>query len=207
MPKPTDERIAAALAQGARLTDVNILIEDMQAEIAEATAEASRLDAVSIAVETAEADADEAADQAVKQARRATRMTAKLGLLHDRVTELEESNRRKAREATYAAAMKRRDDLADEIGKQWPELTAKMIDLFSRIEESDKECEKIGTCYGKPKLISSEAVARDCSPIFVGHGTHIPRITAKLLTPLDTSNAWDLAYGIWPRREGVTITG
>ncbi|MCK8457034.1 hypothetical protein [Sphingomonas faeni] len=206
MPKPTDERIGAALAQGARLTDVNILIADMQAEIAEATAEAARLDAVSIAVETAEADADDAADEAAKQRRRATRMTAKLELLHARVTELEDSNRRKLAETAYAGAMQRRDDLAADIRKQWPELTASMIALFTRIQESDAECRKLGSCYGKPALISAEAVARGCSNIFVVPvggcgGQHVPRLTDTRLTCLEASDSFAVTYGIWPPRD------
>jgi hypothetical protein len=203
VPKPTDERIASALAHGARVTDVSVLIEDMQAEIAAASAEADRMDAVSVAVETAEPDADAAADEAAKERRRATRMSAKLALVKERLQELEDSNRRKAAEAAYSAAMKRRDELADDIRKQWPELTDGMIALFERIKASDAECEKIGACYGKPKLFSAESVARSCSPIFTAPGTLIPRMIDTVLTCLDASDPWNVQYGVWPKRPTI----
>ncbi|WP_267395254.1 MULTISPECIES: hypothetical protein [unclassified Sphingomonas] len=204
MPKPTDERIAAALAQGARVTDVNNLIADMRTEIAEATSEADRLDAVSVAITTAEPDADAAADEATKHRRRATRMSAKVAHLEDRVKELEESNRRKVAEAAYAAAQDTRDAIVADLKKQWPKLTAAMIDLFKRIEASDAECAKVGSCYGKPALISAEAVARECLANFMlptgGSSQHLERLTATRLFPLQVKDPVSASYGIWPPR-------
>jgi len=97
MPKPTDERIAAALAQGARIADIAALIADVELEISLAGSNAARLEALSLAPETVEADADEAADAGIKERRRVARLQAKVDTLRARIKEIEESNRSRAR--------------------------------------------------------------------------------------------------------------
>lgn len=200
MPKPTDERIAAALAQGARVADVNALIADLQIEIAAANAEAKRLDDLSIAMTTTEAEAEKATADADKVRRRVTRLTAKVTGLHARVKEIEENVRRKAADAARKAAIKTRDALAEELADKWPKLTGEMVDLLERIQASDAEClaaDRSGA------LESAEAIARSCSPNFILPGLHqmIPRLTAIKLYGLDASTSQAITYGIWPKRE------
>jgi len=197
MPKPTDERIAAALAQGARITDIAALIADVEIEIALAGSNAARLEALSLAPETVEADADEAADAGIKERRRVARLQAKVDTLRARIKEIEESNRSRARREARDAALERRDQLAIDLKARWPEITAEMVALFERIEASDAECEKHG-------IDSAEAIARDCHPNFVLPGLHqyIPRLgSLKTLFSLDASTSQAITYGIWPKRE------
>lgn len=204
MPKPTDARIAAALAQGARVADVVALITDIQADIAAANAEADRLEALSIAVTTPEPEAEAAADAAAPLRRRATRMAAKVEQLVARVAELEASNRRTTFEIAYAAALERREALADDIREQWPDLTAGMVALFERIEASDAECLKLGGGYGKPPLASAESIARECRDNFVlplGSSSQIiPRLTEMKIPALKADSSQAVSYGIWPKR-------
>ncbi|RSU47547.1 hypothetical protein [Sphingomonas sp. S-NIH.Pt15_0812] len=195
MPKPIDERIAAALAEGARVADVNKLIKDIQAEIAKAEAEAQRLEELSVAITTAEADADAAADAASKERRRVTRLSTKVTGLQNRVAELEESNRAKIRAARHAAAIKTRDDLVAELKDKWPKLTGEMVDLFERLQASDAECDALGG------ITYAEAIARNCHGNFMIPGLQsIPRLTSIKLWGLDASTSAAVTYGIWPRR-------
>lgn len=197
MPKPTDERIAAALAQGARIADIAALIADVELEISLAGSNAARLEALSLAPETVEADADEAADAGIKERRRVARLQAKVETLRARIKEIEESNRSRARREARDAALERRDKLALELKARWPEITAEMVALFERIEASDAECEKHG-------IDSAEAIARDCHPNFILPGLHqyIPRLgSLKTLFSLDASTSQAITYGIWPKRE------
>jgi len=197
MPKPTDERIAAALAQGARITDIAALISDVEMEITLAGSNAARLEALSLAPETAEDDADEAADRGIKERRRVARLQAKVETLRARIKEIEESNRSRARREARDAALERRDKLAVDIKARWPEITGEMVALFERIEASDAECEKHG-------IDSAEAIARDCHPNFILPGLHqyIPRLgSLKTLFGLDASTSQAITYGIWPKRE------
>ncbi len=197
MPKPTDERIAAALAQGARIADIAALIADVEIEIALAGSNASRLEALSLAPETVEADADEAADRGIKERRRVARLQAKVETLRARIKEIEESNRSRARREARDAALERRDKLAIDLKTRWPKITGEMVALFERIEASDAECEKHG-------IDSAEAIARNCHPNFVLPGLHqyIPRLgSLKTLFSLDASTSQAITYGIWPKRE------
>lgn len=197
MPKPTDERIAAALAQGARIADIAALIADVEIEIALAGSNASRLEALSLAPETVEADADEAADRGIKERRRVARLQAKVETLRARIKEIEESNRSRAKREARDAALERRDKLAIDLKTRWPKITGEMVALFERIEASDAECEKHG-------IDSAEAIARNCLPNFVLPGLHqyIPRLgSLKVLFSLDASTSQAITYGIWPKRE------
>jgi len=197
MPKPTDERIAAALAPGARIADIAALITDVELEISLAVSNTARLEALSLAPETVEADADEAADAGIKERRRVARLQAKVETLRARIKEIEESNRSRARREARDAALERRDKLAIDLKARWPEITGEMVALFERIEASDAECAKHG-------IDSAEAIARDCHPNFILPGLHqyIPRLgSLKTLFSLDASTSQAITYGIWPKRE------
>jgi len=196
MPKPTDERIAAALAQGARITDIAALIADVEIEIALAGSNAARLEALSLAPETVEADADEAADAGIKERRRVARLQAKVDTLHARIKEIEESNRSRARREARDAALERRNKLAIDLKARWPEISGEMVALFERIKASDAECEKHG-------IDSAEAIARECHPNFVLPGIHqyIPRLGSVKVYGLDASTSQAITYGVWPRHD------
>lgn len=200
MPKPTDERIAAALASGARVADVNALIGDLTAEIATANREAQRLDDLALAMTTTEAEAEKATEDASKVRRRVTRLTAKVTGLQARVKEIEENLSRKAADAAYKAAKKTRDDLAEELAEKWPKLTGEIVDLLERIQASDAEC---AAAARSGSLESAEAIARRCNPNFILPGLHqaIPRLTEMKLYGLDASTSQAITFGIWPKRE------
>ncbi|MEI5687745.1 hypothetical protein [Sphingomonas kyungheensis] len=203
MPKPTDDRIAAALGHGARITDVNSLIADMRAEHAKASAEAIRLEALSVAVSTPEPEADAAADAASIELRRATRLAAKIEQLEARVRELEESNRSKAREAAFDRVRETRDKLAADLVEQWPDLSGKMVTLLERIKASDAEAEDVARQFGVSPMRSAESIARNCLDNFMlpqGYGpVWIPRLTDSVIVNFAAATAEDVEYRLWPK--------
>lgn len=93
MPKPLDDRIAAALGFGARLTTVAELIDEIDVAIQEVRDESARYDAISVSASVAEDIADKAADEAVKLNRKAIRLAAKRDQLEVRRAQLTESGR------------------------------------------------------------------------------------------------------------------
>lgn len=164
MPKPLDERIAAALAPGARAVTVADLIGEITVEIAATIAERNASDAASKSLETPEDEADAAADAVVKLERKAARLTAKREQLEARHTQLMNTERRKRAEAEHAEIIARRDDLVADLRTKWPRLVDEMIGLLRRIEASDAEIDafqKSGVPSGMKWLQSAESMARD----------------------------------------------
>jgi uncharacterized protein YkwD len=199
MPKPLDERIQSAMGRGARAQTVAELVNEIGAALAEAQAEHNRLDALSTSIDASEAEADAAADGAVKAARRVTRLKAQREQVQARLDELMNSERRKRRLDEYAEIRARRDALAADVRKQWPELVGPLVALLNRIKASDAEIEVFqaqGLPVGCEWLASAEAIARDCPANFLHSGVSgMPRLTSAKLARLDSRSVEELA---WP---------
>ncbi len=187
MAQPLDRQIAAAMAKDARASTVSDLIAKLEQEIASCSAERDRLDEISKSAMTEEAEADSAADQVVKLDRKLARLGAKRDQLVERHNELLNSERRRRAEEYKAGVIKRRDALAADLERDWPELEAKLIDLFTRIVMSDAECEPLG-------VTSAEAIARSVPGNFYGVGP-IPRLSKIKIPRFHNPPSNELA---WP---------
>ena len=166
MAKSLDDRISAAMGADARIATVADLIEEVGTVITQTEAEHGRLDALSKSATAAEAEADEAADCAAKLARKIIRLNAKRDQLTARHEELVDSERQKRLRAEYDQAKARRDELAAEITEVWPQLTGDIVALLRKLQASDRECAAVNRYRVGDRLISAEAVARECPPTF-----------------------------------------
>ena len=199
MAKPLDERIAAAMSEGARAATVSGLIDEVAAEIEAAQAEHDRLDALSKSAIASESEADKAADDACKLARKVIRLTAKRDQLQARHDELLNSDRRRRAIEEHAAAKERRDRLVVDLRTDGARIIAELVALVERIKASDDECAAINRtqAYGLEWLDTAEAEARGCTPIFRRGGVApIPRLVNMKIPTFDASSTSDLA---WPR--------
>ena len=164
MPKPIDERIAAALAPGARAATVSDLITEVASLIETTKAERAEADRKATAFDTPEAEADDAADAVVKADRRIARFIAAMEQLEARHAEQMASERRKRQVAEHAAIKERRDALVQDLRESWPRIEGEIVDLLRRIEASDAEIaafQQGGSPAGLEWLGSAEALARD----------------------------------------------
>ncbi len=202
MPKPLDERIAAAMSQDARIATVAELITEVGEEIKRDELERDRLDSLSKSATTSEAEADAAADQSVKLGRRVIRLNAKREQLEKRHGEIAKSDRQQRLQAEYKAAKERRDELASELAERWPALTDELISLLQRLEVSDRECHKVNQSFTAVRLVSAEALARQCDPAFHDRGTGLRRLHTSEL-PAFRSDAFNLLA--WPQPTGPGV--
>lgn len=189
MPKSTDDRLKAAMGQGARVTDVVALIEELGVEIAAAQAEHDLKDAASKSVTVAEDEADALADEVAKLARKIVRLGAKRDQLHTRHEELQNSERAKARRLEAEAITARRDALAADLKARWPALCNEIVGLLDRVTASDAEC-------GKINIESAEAVARGVGGTFYDGGQPLHRFTAMKLPSLSGRGLEEMAWPI-----------
>jgi predicted nucleic acid-binding Zn-ribbon protein len=196
MPKPLDERIAAAMSADARIATVAELISEVGGVITSTQAEHDRLDALSKSATATEAEADAAADAAAKLSRKIIRLSAKQEQLTERQEELTKSERQKKLRAEYDAIKDRRDALATELADRWPALTAEIVALLTRLEESDRECYRINQSFWAERLYSAESLARECSPNFYALNTPLHRFYDIRLPSLRGQGSQEMAWPI-----------
>lgn len=199
MAKPLDERIAAAMGEGARAATVSGLVDEVVAAIDAAQAEHDRLDAFSKSATASESEADKAADDASKLARKVIRLTAKRDQLQARHEELLNSDRRRRAIEEHAAAKDRREKLVVDLRTDGARIIGELVALVERIKASDDECAAINKAhsYGLEWLDTAEAEARGCSPIFMRGGVSpIPRLVNMKIPTFDATDTSELA---WPR--------
>lgn len=196
MPQPLDDRIAAAMGEGARIATAADLIGEVASAIAAAQAEHDQMDAISKSATANEADADAAADAAVKLARKIVRLGAKREQLEGRQEELANSDRQMRLRTEHREIKARRDALATELADRWPKLTAEIVELLRRIEETDADCRRANRMgIGERRLISAEAIARNCPGSFYDNNDMISRFGKVRLPSLTGRGMQQLA---WP---------
>ncbi|MBL9067823.1 MAG: hypothetical protein JNN10_16195 [Sphingopyxis sp.] len=168
MAKSLDDRITAAMGNGARTATVQQLIDELASVITDAETRRDEQRAISISPTVSEADAEAAADEAARLDRRIVRMTGKREALTERLEELLTSERRRALEADYQAAKEERDLLVAELTEWWPQLQNAMIELLGRMKASDERCKQINQRrgFGLPELVSAEVEARGCTGLY-----------------------------------------
>lgn len=195
MPKPIDERIAAALAPGARAATVAELVQEVAGLIETAKSDRAEAERKSTSFDTPEAEAEAAADSVVKIDRRITRLTAAQAQLEARHTELMASERRKRLVAEHAEIKARRDALVADLQARWPQIECEIVQLLHRIEASDAEIaafQQGGVPAGLEWLGSAEALARDVPGVWAWPaGGPIQRLTKIKLPAFDgKGTAW-----------------
>lgn len=188
MAKPLQERLQAALAPGARTTDVSALITTVIIELRVAEAERDRQHAIAVSVTSDDATADAAADAELKAIRRVERLSGQRDQLKARVEELREAEARRAAEIERAEITAERDQLAKDLREHWPKLEAVAVALLARLRANDEGCARIN-------ISSAEAVARDCPGHFMIDGVHIPRLTQSKLNGFEAGAG---ARPVWP---------
>lgn len=191
MAQPLDSRIRAAMGKDARLATVAGLVDEIGGEIDAARAEFARQDAVSKSATATEDAAESAADEAAKLSRRIVRLEAKQQQLGDRHTELENSESQQRVRVEREAVEARRDALAAELAERWPVITAEIVDLLTRLRESDFECAR------HRGLFSAEAVARKCAPSFYYAYGPMLRFERTRLPSLLGRDTEELAWPQW----------
>ena len=201
MAKPLDERIAAAMGDGARAATVAGLIDEVSASVATSQAEHDRLDAISKSATASEAEADKAADDASKLARKVVRLAAKRDQLQERYEDLLNSDRRRRAVEEHAAVNERRMKLVTDLRIDGQRVIDELLTLLDRIKASDAECDALNKtrAYGLDWLDSAEAEARGCSATFRQQcGSQIPRLVNMKVPTFDASQTTELA---WPVRD------
>ncbi|MBV2147437.1 hypothetical protein KRZ98_03940 [Sphingobium sp. AS12] len=201
MAKPLDERIAAAMGDGARAATVAELIDEVSASVAISQAEHDRLDALSKSATASEAEADKAADDASKLSRKVVRLAAKRDQLQERYEDLLNSDRRRRAVEEHAAVNERRTKLVEDLRIDGPRIIGELVTLLDRIKSSEAECGALNKtrAYGLDWLDSAEAEARGCPATFCQpSGSQIPRLVNMKVPTFDASQTTELA---WPVRD------
>lgn len=212
MAKSLDERIAAAMGNGARAATVKELIIELGNALESSEAERAAADARANSPTTTEPEAEAAADESIKLSRRIARLSAKRDALTARLDELLTSERRKTVEAEHEAAREERDLLASDLAEQAPLALGVLVDLLTRLKANDDRCAKVNQqrAFGLPQLDSAENIARGRT----GLGYHptmmglaIPSLK-DLHIPRFHSRDWDAIGSLaWPPRDGSMNLG
>ena len=210
MAKPLDERIKAALGNGARAATVAELIAELTDVIDASEVEQQLQQKISVSLETDEAAGEIASVEAARLAAKTLRLAAKREALEARHQELLSSERRKRLEQQHAGVKVIRDELAAEISARWPDLIAEVVDLLSRLQANDDECAAINRqrAYGLEQLVSAEIIARGCGPSFEKKdrlGITLAPLTQMRIPVFHVDEADIMVSPIWPPKETGTL--
>ncbi len=184
------------MASKARATDIATLIGELAVEITTAQADHDRLDALSKSASATEDEAEAAGDQALKIARRMTRLAAKQEQLRARHAEILSSDRQERLRIERIAAIERRDKLAEDLCARWPVLAAEMFELLQRLEHSDAEMDS-------HREASAEAIARGCPGNFYVDASPVTRLLKARIPALSVEGGGQLT--VWPKPVGVPV--
>jgi hypothetical protein len=157
-----EERIAAALSDDIASSDVAALIAETEKVIttADATAEQERMRALD---PVASPDAAKARAAMEDAAFTRDRLRTVLPRLHARLKEVEAAEYLARWKPAYERVKADRDALAAEMREVYPAAVAKLVNLFQRMAESDRECSQINGSapYGDHRrLLKVELTAR-----------------------------------------------
>jgi hypothetical protein len=137
----------------------------------------------------------------------ATRLSAAVPRLQERLKELRAAEEDARRWVAYEKAEAERNKLAEELARVYPALSKQLADLVARLAENDKQLEIINR-HAQPSgaewLRSAEEIARDLKQGFGLSGVEIPRITRDLRLPAFKHVKGDPPL-MWPLREKPVI--
>jgi hypothetical protein len=136
----------------------------------------------------------------MEDAVRHERLQAAVPRLRERLTEVEEDDRRRG---AYEEAKAERDELAAELARVYPPLAAQLADLLGRLRASDDRIEHLNAHplpRGCEPLLVAELVARGLDG-FVQNSVNVPRIVRRVQLP---AFEYDIhAPYAWPRSSSV----
>lgn len=180
-----DQRITAAFSSSAKSAGLAELIGEAEAAAASAgvAAEHARERALDPALSAADVAA--ARSDMENAAFRRDRLEVAVTKLGERLRELRAQEEDSRRWSAYEKAKAERDKLAAELKEVYPALAARLADLAARVDENDREVERINT-RAKPAgavwLAGPELVARALKGFNDGTA-EVPRITKYLRLP------------------------
>ncbi len=186
MTQTLAERITGAKGN-ARMRDADLesLIADAKAERERLVGSAASHDEESTDFALSDDDREEASRLAGSFQRAATGLAKEIAALESQLEEKQNSDKRKAEEATRAAIVARRDALAARLKERMPALLDELIGLLDEIELNDLEIEPL-------RLESAEAIARGVPGNFYDGPSPIGRYV-KMKIP-----AWGGGRLRWP---------
>lgn len=184
MAKSLETRINAALRSAARLTDIEGVIADVEAEIAATQVNLDRETARSVDPALTTPEAREARNNAADLEHDIRRLHASLGMLKEKRQKLVDDDAEAQRRKAYDEAKAERDDLACHIRSRYPEIAMELQALVYRIQASDRQCEAVSRDRpeGAPVLVAAEYLARECGHYWNGV-TSVTRL-AEIKLPL-----------------------
>lgn len=212
MAKSLDDRISAAMGNGARAATVQELIDELDTVISNDRDDRDVAQKRSISATVSEEVAEAAADDVARLDRRIIRMTGKREALATRLEELLTSERRRALEAEHTEARDERDKLAAELAEWWPQMQGAMIELLARLDASDKRCAQVNQrrAFGLPELASAEIEARGCTGMYFHPqllGLNMASIK-EIKFPHFHASEWGADGALaWPPKEPPTTLG
>jgi hypothetical protein len=179
-----DARIAGAFADGAKSSDVAVLLKDAEraaADMAESASQA-RNHALDPTLSGSELiDARKCMEDAAFQR---DRLQAASEKLRERLAELKDHEENARRQVAYVKAGAVRDALAKELADVYPAFAQKLAELLPRIVANNREIEYINT-HGLPKgadrLLIAELKTRALP--WVVNSIETPRIIDQLYLP------------------------
>ena len=193
-----DARIAAAFANGAKSSDVAILIKDTEQGAASASdqAEQAHYHAFDPTLSGSELkDARECMDVA---AFRRDRLQAATARLRERLAQLKDQEENARRQVAYDKAKAVRDELATELADLYPAFAEKLVELLARVAVNDREIDRINNRAlpsGADRLLVAELKARGLP--WVMNSIETPRIINHLCLP-----PWQPRSNyLWPPRK------
>lgn len=208
MAQPLETRITAALRSSSRIKDVETTIADVGAEIGATQTKYDLEAARSIDPSLTTPQAREARNNAADLEHDIRRLNASLELLGKRRQAILDDESYAKRLASYEAAKKKRDDLAQHIRSRYPGIAMELLAMAQRIAASEAECEMVNRDRPRnaPALESAEFLARECGHSWgmaagAGPVTRIGRMAVPLLMrsgnylPIQTSNLTQNADG------------
>lgn len=187
MAQTLENRITSALRDASRLTDVQSVIAEVEAETTRMQDMHASEVARSIDPSLTTPAAREARNNAADYEHDVRRLRASHELLSKRRQAILDDESYAQRVQRYDAAVKERDDLAAVIRDRYPQIAMEILDIVIRIKASDATCSAVNQDRprGRPALESAEALARGVPSNFYSAGGPITKLEKARLPFLD----------------------
>ena len=194
-----DTRIVEAFRDGAKSTDVVILIKEAEAAAVASGDAAERSRKRALDPTLAPADVAAARREMEDAAFRHDRLETAVQRLGDRLNELRAQEEDQRRRSAYDKVKAERDGLADELARVYPPMVSQLKELLSRIAENDRQIEFVNRRLpsGSGPLVVAELVARGL-PCFSENWVEVPSIVKSVRLP--TFDRTPQEPYAWPRQ-------
>ncbi|MBV9528334.1 hypothetical protein [Sphingomonas sp.] len=178
MPKSFEERCQAAIQPSSRGPDVRSVLVDLENRVVELTAKAQGLRALSLDPETAPAAALSARHEEADATFAIERLEAFKPRLEERLSQIEENDRKRAEDEGRSQLVARTSALADRLRDRWPVLIGELIEILGELEENSEAVERAnrGTAQ-HARIVCAEFQARGVEgPVWPNLGGWVERL-------------------------------